>query len=268
MLISLIFLFIVTGITFFIFLGVKFYEKKMIFYPFKELESYPSDYGIEFENIFIKTKDKIQINGWFIPSKNASKTILFFHGNAGNISHRIEIINIFLQLKMNIFIIDYRGYGKSNGKSSEKGIYIDAISSYEYLINQKKIKPENIIIYGKSLGTVAAIDLASKVKIGKLIVDSGLTSAKDMSKIIVPILPVYFLLSVKLDSLNKIEKVNCPILFIHSIDDKTIPFIMGQKLFKKAKEPKQFYQSTGRHNDFLYINKSKIIKILDEFINK
>ena len=117
------------------------------------------------------------------------------------------------------------------------------------------IKPENIIVYGKSIGTTAAIDLASKVKIGKLIVDSGLTSAKDMSKIIMPFIPVYLFMNIKFDSIEKIKKVNCPKLFMHSIDDKIIPFSMGQKLYKNAKVPKQFYESTGGHNDFLFINK-------------
>jgi fermentation-respiration switch protein FrsA (DUF1100 family) len=266
--IIIIFFLIILSIVIIFFLGVKFYEKKMIFFPFKDIEAFPSDYGIDFENIFFKTPDNIQINGWFIPSKSASKTILLFHGNAGNLSHRIEIIEMFSKLKVNSFIIDYRGYGKSNGKPSEKGIYIDAMASYEYLVNQKKIKPVNIIVYGKSLGTVVAIDLASKVKIDKLIVDSGLTSAKDMSKIIFPFLPLDIFLSVKFDSINKIKKVNCPKLFIHSTHDKTIPFSMGQQLFNMAIEPKQFYQSTGTHNEFLYINKTSISKILANFINQ
>ena len=239
----------------------------MIFYPLKELNANPSNIGLEFENIYLITKDNIKIHGWFIPNNLTSKTILFFHGNAGNISYRIDIIEILSTLNVNIFIIDYRGYGNSNGKPSEKGMYIDAITAYEYLINQKKIKPENIIIYGKSIGTTAAIDLASKVKIGKLIVDSGLTSAKDMSKIIIPFIPVYLFLNVKFNSIKKIANVNCPKLFIHSIDDKIIPFSMGQKLYEKANYPKKFYESTGSHNDFLYINKNKINKILDKFIN-
>ena len=266
--ISLSIILTILGIITFIFLCVKFYEKKMIFFPFKDLEAIPSDYGIIYEDIFFKTPDNIQINGWFIPNKSASKTILLFHGNAGNLSHRIEIIEMLLKLNVNVFIIDYRGYGKSNGKPSEKGIYTDALTSYEYLINQKKIKPENIIVYGKSLGTIVAIDLASKVKIDKLIVDSGLTSAKDMSKLILPFLPLYIFLNVKFDSINKIKKVNCPKLIIHSIDDRTIPFSMGQKLFQEAKKPKQFYQSTGNHNEFLYINKTEISNIIANFINQ
>ena len=147
----------------------------MVFYPIKELNTNPSNIGLEYENVYLITTDNIRIHGWFIPDNSTSKTILFFHGNAGNISHRLEIIDIFSKLKVNIFIIDYRGYGNSTDKPSEKGMYTDAITAYEYLINQKKINSENIIVYGKSLGTVPAIDLASRVKTGRLIIDSGLT---------------------------------------------------------------------------------------------
>ncbi len=255
-------------IIFLIFLFIKYYEKKLIFHPFKELETNPSSIGLKYEDIYLVTKDKVKIHGWFIPINSNSKTILFFHGNAGNISHRIDIIEMLSKLGMNVFIIDYRGYGKSKGKPSEKGIYIDALSSYEYLINQKKINPDDIIVYGKSIGTTAAVDLSSKVNISKLIVDSGLTSAKEMSKIIMPYVPAGLFLSVKFDSINKIEKINCPKLIIHSVDDEIIPFSMGQKLFKKAGQPKQFYESTGGHNDFLYLNKNKISKTLEKFINE
>ncbi|MCD4780318.1 MAG: alpha/beta hydrolase [Candidatus Omnitrophica bacterium] len=242
-------------------------EQKMIFHPDKTLDRSPEDIGLFYEDIFFYTKDKIQLNGWFIPAEQAEKTVLFFHGNAGNISHRLEIIDFFHRLNMNVFIIDYRGYGKSAGNPSEKGLYKDARASYDYLIHRPDIDPEKIIVYGKSLGGVAAIDLAANIRVSGLIVDSCLTSAKMMAARMAPGIPS-FLLTARLDSINKIQSVLCPKLFIHSPQDEVIPYQMGRELYEKAQAPKKFLKIHGGHNDGFHISGTEIQREVKALLNQ
>ena len=223
------------------------FEWRSIFFPTREFSYAPDVSGLEYEDVFMQTQDGQKLNAWFIPAKKSSFTLLFCHGNGGNISHRggkIEIINKF---GLNMFIFDYRGYGKSEGRPSEQGIYLDGRAAYDYLIKEKNIAPENIILYGESLGAAVATDLASKVEIRAIILEGAFTSAKDMSREIYPFLPTIFLKS-KLDSLSKIKKIASAKLFIHSANDEIVPIHLSHKLFNAAPEPKTFRTIGGGHN--------------------
>src|SRR3989338_8252569 len=140
---------------------VRYIERKTIFFPSREIEYTPKELGLEFEEVFFKTKDNLELWGWFLPAQDTQYNLLFCHGNAGNISHRIEKLRFFHDLGLNIFIFDYRGYGKSKGQPSEKGLYRDAKAAYDYLLSMN-IKPDQIIGYGESLGGTVIIDLASE----------------------------------------------------------------------------------------------------------
>jgi fermentation-respiration switch protein FrsA (DUF1100 family) len=244
----------------------KFIELRGIFFPDKEIKSTPQSINLPFEDIYILTKDGLKINGWFIPSYNAKHTLLFCHGNAGNIAGRLDKIDTLHRLGVNIFIIDYRGFGRSQGRPSEKGIYLDAQAAYDYLTANRKIKPEAIILYGESLGGVAVINLASEVKILALITEGALSSGKDMAKELFPFLPAPFF-SYKFDSLSKIKRANAPKLFLHSIDDEVVPFRMAQKLFSAAKEPKRLVQLNGGHNTAFLDYPAKYTFAISSFID-
>ncbi len=246
---------------------VRYIESRSIFFPMKKIEFTPGLVNLAFEDVYITTSDNIKLNGWFIPCDNARYTFLFCHGNAGNIGHRIEKIIIFREIGVNVFIIDYRGYGNSEGKPSERGIYLDAKAGYDYLVNTRKIKPEHIILFGESIGGAAVIDLASKVKVGALITEEAFSSARDMARRIYPFLPS-FLYSVKLDSLTKIKKVDAPKLIIHSVNDEIVPFALGKKLFNAAKEPKQLVEIMGSHNTAFLDSKEKYTRSIEVFIQK
>ena len=250
----------------FVFLYVKYIEKRGIFFPYRLVEVLPSASGLEFEDISFVTPDKEELNAWFFPSPGAKKVLLFFHGNAGNISHRLEKISIFKKLGLQVFIIDYRGYGRSSGKPSENGIYIDAQASYDYLISEKKFSPENVILFGESLGAQAAVDLASKNQVAAIILEGSFTSAKDMSRAIYPFLPTIFL-SVKFDSLAKITKIRCPKLIIHSRNDEIVPFRLGEKLFDAAPGPKTFLAIYGGHNSSFIDSQDLFVSKTKEFID-
>ena len=196
--------------------------------------------------------DGIHINGWFLPATSPSPaklTILFFHGNAGNISHRLEKIGIFRDLGVDTFIIDYRGYGRSEGQPNEEGTYRDAQAAYAYLTQQRKLSPHSIVVYGESLGTAIAADLASKLQVRGLILEDGFTSVADVGQKMFPIFPVRWLVRNKYDTASKLPRMHVPLLIFHSREDEVINFSFGQRLFAAANEPKTFVELHGGHND-------------------
>lgn len=221
----------------------------MVFYPLKEIEATPKDWGLRYEAIDLELNDKTKISGWYLPHPQAKKTILFFHGNGGNISHRGDSIYIFHKLKFNVLIMDYAGYGESEGVASEESLYQSAHVTWQYLINNKKTKAENIIIFGRSLGGAVAVDLASKVKAGGLILESTFSSVRDFVDIAFSTLSKLIYLRYDFDSVSKIKKVSSPVLVIHSPDDEVIPFQLGQHLFENISAEKTFLEIRGQHND-------------------
>jgi fermentation-respiration switch protein FrsA (DUF1100 family) len=257
----------ILGAIFVIFFYVKFMEKKGIYFPYFEIEQTPQDLGLKYQDIYIKTPDGFILNGWFIPAEDSKYTIIFFHGNAGNISHRLDKISIFHKLGLNTFIFDYRGYGKSKGKPDEKGFYIDAEAVYKYLLNELKILENKIILYGESLGTAIAIKLASEQKVKAIILEGAFSRGKDMAKRIYPFLP-YFFFSNSFDSLSRIKKIEFPKLFLHSQDDEIVPFSLAKKLYDSAPDPKDLIKLNGSHNGCFLESKELYISALDKFIKE
>ncbi len=245
---------------------LRYIEKRSLFYPAREIEYLPGELGMDFEDVFFKTPDNLKLNGWFVPTKDAAYTILFCHGNAGNISHRLEKIKFFQGLGCNIFIFDYRGYGRSKGAPSEKGLYNDAQGAYNFLLS-RKIHPEQIIGYGESIGGAVIIDLASKNRLAALIIDSAFSNSKDMVNILYPFLP-YWLLSSRWDSLNKIRTITAPKLIIHSINDEIVPYKLSRKLFESAPHPKEFLQTRGGHNSSFFESEQVLREKISDFLKR
>ena len=225
----------------------RYFEHKSLYFPMKEIEYVPSDVGLSYEDIYLDTDDGVRLNAWLIPAENSRYTLLFCHGNGGNVSHRIEKVLMLNKLGLNIFIFDYRGYGGSNGRPSEQGFYKDARASYNYLVSEKGLSPDEIILYGESLGGAVAVELASKRKVRALITECTLSSAKDVAKVIYPFLPG-FLISSKFDSTGKIKEIIIPKLIIHSQNDEIIPFGQSVRLFEAAPDPKKHLVLIGSHN--------------------
>ncbi|MGB2662251.1 MAG: alpha/beta hydrolase [Candidatus Omnitrophota bacterium] len=247
----------------------RWFERSSVYFPYRAIESTPALIGLPYEDIYFETSDGVKINAWFIPAPGVPRgTILFCHGNAGNISHRLEIIKMLNDLDLNVFIFDYRGYGKSGGSPSEKGTYLDALAAYEYLESRDDVDKERIIVHGKSLGASVTIDLATKVTPRAVISESAFTSIADIGQEIYPFLPMKLINTIKYDNLSKIETLKMPKLIIHSRDDEIIPFHHGKKLFDKAAEPKEFYQMKGSHNEGILIYRDEYLQRIDEFLRE
>ena len=221
----------------------------MVFYPLEKIEVTPKQWGLDYKQVNLKMEAGDVISGWYLPHPEATKTILFLHGNGGNISHRGDSLYIFHKLKLNTLIIDYPGYGLSPGKPSEQNLYQSALVAWKYLVQDKKINPQDIIIFGRSLGGAVAVDLASQVEAGGLILESTFSSARDFVDIAFPVFPHVIYLRYSFDSLNKIKTVDAPVLVIHSPEDEIIPFELGQKLYAGVQSEKEFLQIKGGHND-------------------
>ncbi len=245
---------------------IRRFERSMIYYPDPNLEVSPSAIGLAYEDATITASDEVRIHGWWIPAEVNRGTILFCHGNSGNISHRLESIRIFHQLDLNVFIFDYRGYGKSSGSPSEEGTYLDAAAAYDYLREYREISPGKIIIFGRSLGGAVAIELTEDREAGALICESTFTSAVDMGKLVFPYLPAGLLVFDKYDSISRVEDLSLPKLFIHSREDDLIPFAQGERLYQAAAPPKEFLEIRGGHNEGFLESEEIYRKSIDGFL--
>ncbi len=251
---------IAVAVIIYLFLAIyKFLTQSIeVFHPKKKITLTPFDIRLYFEEVFFKSSDGINISGWFVPVRNSRGVMLVFHGNGENVSDGLTLIDyIKRRMGLTVFIIDYRGYGKSEGKPTEKGTYLDARAAWEYLTGSRKIKPQNIIIFGRSLGGPIAAWLAKEVKPRALILDSTFTSIKDLAAQMYPYLPVRKFFRFNYPTIEYLKEITSPVLIIHSSEDYYIPFSHAIRLYNAAKEPKQFLKIEGKHNNN-YIKSEKI----------
>ncbi len=243
-------------------------QPTMIFFPSSEIAQTPANWNLEYEDVSFNAEDGTQLHGWYIPHPGASKVLLFFHGNGGNISHRGDSVTIFHNLGLNVFIIDYRGYGKSQGVASEDGIYQDAAAAWQYLTQTRNHASKDIIIFGRSLGGAVATHLATEVQAGALILESTFSSARDMAHTMLPLLSRLVLPRYRFDTERRIPRVNCPLLVLHSPDDEIIPFHLGEKVFQAAKQPKSFVALHGDHNSGFLQSRPEYEAALRQFVSE
>ena len=217
--------------------------------PGRELVATPEDVGLGYRTLAIPTSDGETLHAWLVPAPEARGTLLFFHGNAGNISHRLDSIAMFQRLGLNVLILDYRGYGRSTGKPSEQGTYRDAQAAWDYLTRTSGESPQRIVLFGRSLGGAVAAWLAARVQPAALVLESSFTSVPDLGAQIYPWLPVRLISRLRYDTRARLPQVRVPLLIIHSRDDEIVPFRHGRELFAAANQPKTFLELRGGHND-------------------
>ena len=268
----------ITAVLFIAYCGLALYlyfmQPTFLYGPMREVPYTPGELGLDFESVVFKSSDGLLLSGWYIPAENSEFTVLFCHGNGGNMSHRLDSISILHNLGLNCFIFDYRGYGQSEGKPSEEGTYLDARAAYKWLTEEKNESADDIILFGRSLGGTIAAQLAGKVEVKALIIESSFTSYVDISKKFYPYMPVRWFAKFSYKTVDYVKDVHCPVMIIHSRNDELVPFEFGCRLYEAANEPKEFIEISGSHNDgFLFsieiYNKAwtKWLKFLKEYKN-
>lgn len=243
-------------------------EDRFIFHPDHVTDRDPSHIGLRFEDVFFTTQDGLRLHGWFIPHQEARATLVWFHGNAGNISDRLLNIKLLHdRIETNIFIFDYRGYGRSEGTASEKGTYLDGEAAIKYLLGRDDAGVRRLILFGRSLGAAVAAEMAIRFNSLGLILESPFVSIREMARAIFPSLPIAWLLRTRYDTMEKVRLIKTPILVLHGDRDATVPFAQGKKVFEIASEPKRFHRIVGAsHNDTFVVGGEEYYRALREFI--
>ena len=245
------------------------FQARYVYYPelpSRQVEATPADIGLAFDAVTLRTSDGEVLAGWFIPAPAARGTLLYLHGNGGNIGHRLDQIAVFHRLGLNVFIIDYRGYGASSGKPSEEGTYQDALAAWSWLTQEKRLAPDRIILFGESLGGAVAAWLAARHPPAGLVIYASFTSVPEMAQTLYPMFPASRLVRYRYDTRAALGNVNCPLLILHSPEDEIIPFSHGQALLAAAREPKRLVELRGGHNEALWISQDLCMREIGAFL--
>ena len=233
-------------------------ERQLIYFPSslpREMPPPDLPHGTA-EDAYFTTEDGVTVHGWYVTAHDAPEgsraVVVHFHGNAGNILDRADHVDALAARGVDVFILSYRGYGKSEGEPSEAGLYEDAEATYAYLVGERGIEPSRVVPYGQSLGSAVAVELATRHPVGRLILESPFTSAPELGRRFYPFLPdfIFDRLEHRFDSLSKIGRVRAPLLVIHGEQDEIVPVEMGRRLYEAAPEPKEWYAIPhAGHND-------------------
>lgn len=233
-------------------LMLRWFERSQVFHPSRTLEATGTELGRPFQDVFLQADDGTRLNGWFFPGganrPGNGLVVLVCHGNGGNITHRLALANALLGTGLGVFLLDYRGYGRSEGRPTERGTYLDARAAYDWLRHQG-FAPKHILVFGESLGGGVASELAASVETGGLILQSTFTSIPDVGAELFPWLPVRLLARIRYDTRSRLPRIQVPVLIMHSRADGLIDFSHSQKNFAAANEPKCFCEISGNHND-------------------
>jgi hypothetical protein len=260
-------------------IALYFGQSNMVFMPSKDVLETPKSIGLKFEDIQLITTDNVNLSAWFVPATDndpiGKGVILFCHGNGGNIGNRVSYLPIFKDLGLATFLFNYRGYGKSEGKTTEEGTYKDVEAAWQYLTQERNIPPQKIIIYGESLGGAIASYIAQTTaqqnpqnSAAGLILASTFTSVSDRAAELYPFLPIRLLSKFSYNSIERLPNIKIPVLIIHSTEDEIIPFHHGEKNFQVANTPKKLVKLRGDHNGGFLDSSETYRNGIDEFIQK
>ena len=246
------------------------FQSRLVFFPGtgREVVVTPQTYGLAFETVGIGTADGETLQAWWVPADGARGTVLFFHGNAGNISHRVDYLLMFNRLRYSTLIVDYRGYGRSTGTPSEAGTYRDAEAAWDYLRHARMARPQDVVIAGESLGAAVATRLAAEVGPRAVVLLSTFTSATDLGAEVYWFLPVRLMSRIGYDNRENLKRIRAPVFIAHSRDDDIVPYAHGKRLYEAANEPKAFLEMRGGHNDGFIFTQPEWVAQLGAFLDR
>ena len=264
-------LILLTGVAVYVLLiaYVYIFQARLIFFPNvpgRTLAATPSQIGLGFEEVRITTADRVDLHGWYVAAPVGAPAVLLCHGNAGNIAHRLDWLEIFCGMGFAMLLFDYRGFGRSSGTPTEQGTYLDAQAAWDYLTNTKGFSPRSIVIVGESLGGPIAAHLAKDVAPGALILVSTFTSVPNLARTLYWYLPVRLLARFQYPTAAYVARVHVPTLVIHSRDDETIPFLHGEELRRRASGSAQLLEIFGDHNAAFMLSRPKLTEGMRSFL--
>jgi fermentation-respiration switch protein FrsA (DUF1100 family) len=243
-----------------------FAQSSLVYFPTREIVGTPTDLGLDSEEVTLTTADGVEITGWYVPATRQPAVVLLCHGNGGNISHRLDLIETYHRLGLGSFVFDYRGYGMSSGSPDEEGTYEDARAAWRYLTEEQGLGPEDIVVHGRSLGGPIAARLATEVSPGGLIIDSSFTSIIELGQEHYPFLPVRLLSKFEYPTARYVSNLAVPLLVMHSPSDEIVPYHHGQDIFDAGREPKRFLRLAGGHNDSYLVAEREYAEGLSRFV--
>lgn len=242
------------------------FADRLVYFPSRAHDGgTPAALGLAYEDVTLSAADGTRLHAWWVPAPGARRAVLLLHGNAGNISHRLDKLAVLHGLDVSVLLLDYRGYGRSEGAPSEAGTYQDAAAAYAWL-RGRGLPAEAIVAYGESLGGPIAVDLAASQPLGGLILESAPSSIVGVAKHHYPLLPVEWFLSVRYDALARLPGVRAPLLILHSPSDEIVPFAMAEALLAAAPGPKRLVRLGGGHNDAFMVAAAAYRAALHDFL--
>lgn len=243
-----------------------FVERNFIFFPARSLAFSPRAWEMDYEDVYFTTSDGVKLHAWLISAGDDAPLVLWFHGNAGNIADRLENAKFLFERGLSLFMVDYRGYGGSEGEPSEKGIYEDGQAAYDFLAS-RGVEPGGMIVFGRSLGSSVAVYVASQNECAGVILESAFTNMADMARRHYPIIPGTGGFKRKFNSTERVGSIESPILFIHGDKDEIVPYELGRELFDAAVSEKEFYTIRGaHHNDTYYVGGKEYFDRFEKFV--
>lgn len=250
------------------------FQERLLYLPNagREHIATPSDRGLAWEAVTLTTEDNVALDAWWVPAPNPRASLLFFHGNAGNISHRLESIAQFQRLGLSVLIVDYRGYGRSEGSPSEAGTELDARAAWQWLRDEGSENDE-IVVFGRSLGAAVAAELAASLEEhhaapAAVILESPFRSVPELAQQLYPFLPARWLARIDYPVENYVTQISAPLLVIHSRDDEIIPFTQGEAVYQAAQAPKQLLEIQGGHNTGFLDSEPTYSESIDAFLRE
>ncbi len=242
-------------------------ETRFIYFPSRGYDATPSGLGLPHEDVWLTAEDGVRIHGWYLPVPRARWVTLVSHGNAGNISHRLDrALLLQARLRSSVFLYDYRGYGASEGSPDEAGTYRDARAAYRYLVEEKQVKADELVLFGESLGSAVSLELALAHPAAALVLEAPFTSVRDLARttIFAPLAPF---VRTRYESLARIPRLRMPLLVVQGDRDEIVPPVQGRRLFDAAPEPKRYFAIRGAgHNDTYLVGGEAYWRTIADFL--
>lgn len=241
------------------------FQRRFLYFPIRDFVAAPADFGFEREDVHLRTEDGVALHAWWLAVPGAERTVLFLHGNAGNVSYWVGVAEIFREVGWNTLLLDYRGYGRSEGEPSEQGTYLDAKAAWRYLTVERGIDPSRIVVAGRSLGGGVATWLAEHHPVSGLVLEATFTSVADVAATVMPVPGLRRLVRLGYPSLERMPRLTAPLLVLHGRHDELVPFAHGRSLYEAAAGPKHFVELRGGHNDAFEVSRVDYLAALRAF---